>query len=180
MVDERIWNPQNALEWAWIKSNLKKPYGLTIEPVESYGANYPKLVVLTLEQVITRIQKAIHLGPMQSRTIPNAINEWMHQLNIASVHCLSDATKRLPRDLKLTILSDWFNGGNGLPRNPKRETVRLNLTHPALLNEFLNWVRDYLCLHNTIDGRINTDNEQLINAARATAFPDPLPPVRRF
>ena len=43
-------------DWAWVKGRLKEPYGLVVEPVESYGKVHPTLVVLTMQQVVDRIK----------------------------------------------------------------------------------------------------------------------------
>jgi hypothetical protein len=171
------WPTAQIVNCAWVKGRLNDRYGVVVEDRESHGTIYPTVTILKLKEVMSRIVEA-DIEFLEGHNIPYAVQWGMRQLGIATIMSLQEATRSaLTREQRLKMLSSWFNGGSGLPRDPKREKVNTYLTHPSLLDLFLNWVVDYLSLHDTIDGRINRDNERLINCARNIRE---LPDVRRF
>lgn len=165
---------------AWASTRLQEPWAITLGPGRWDGM---EIKFHALSQVLDMVIAA-DLGPSASRDIPGQVNAWMTTLGLASVSTIGQATKHLSRDQNLDILGNWFNGGAGLP-SPSTQPgskhinarVRLNLGHPALLNQFLRWLIRYLGAHEAVDGRVDRDCERVINVCRECQDKSP---VRRF
>lgn len=172
------WTPIQIAKSAWASTRLQEPYAVTLEPGQ-YGSLEIKFH--TLAQVIDMAVIA-DLGPSEgSRDLPDQARAWMFSLGLAPLNAIDRATRSLSRDHNLGILAGWFNSGNGLPGpswNPNiKSRFKLFLGHPSLLNSFLCWLIRYLGAHETIDGRIDSHSERVINLCRELQGQSP---VRRF
>jgi len=180
MSENKGWTVVEVSKSAWASTRLQEPWAITLEPGR-HGSIEIKFH--TLSQVLDMVITA-DLGPEHVYTIPAQVDTWMSMLNLAPVSALTQATKSLSREQNMDILGGWFNGGNGLPSpstqpGSARENakIRLNLGHPALLNQFLCWLIRYLGAHDTTDGRVFPDCERVINLCREIQGQSP---VRRF
>ena len=177
---DKGWTPIQVAKSAWASTRLQDNWAITLEPGQ-WGSLEFRLH--TLGQVLDMAMSA-DLGPSEVHTIPKQVGAWMGMLKLAPVSALVKATKSLDREQNLDILGGWFNGGNGLPAPGDRpgsarenSMIRLSLGHPALLNQFLRWLVQYLGAHETVDGRIDRDCERVINVCRECQNKAP---VRRF
>lgn len=177
MSVEEGWTVEEIQESKWAYEKLDEPWGVTLETGQ-WGL---VLKVYTLSQVLARALAA-GLGPRQVYTLRAQVDTWAGTLNLADISVLAEATKSLSGDQRLDTLGRWFNSGGGLPaQGPEPgkhgEQTRLNLGHPALLNQFIRWVIRYLALHESVDGRVDRDCERMINLAREL---QDKAPVRRY
>lgn len=177
---DKGWTPIQIAKSSWAKDNLQEPWAITLE-LGQWGVMETKFH--TLAQVLD-MAAITNLGPENVYTIPAQVSTWMGMLNLAPVSILTQATKSLSREQNMDILGGWFNGGNGLPSPSDQpgsaranSRIRLNLGHPALLNQFLCWLIRYLGAHETTDGRVFPNCERVINLCREIQGKSP---VRRF